>query len=83
MATRHVLHRKYLDNFKEWLNNNGWTIEPNKGEWEVLRARKVGRKKPLIIYDRLEGDHFSFMDRDYGVVKAFIRANKSKNMDKE
>ena len=43
MADRYRLHKSKLEDFKNWLINDGWTIENPKGTWEVLRARKGGR----------------------------------------
>lgn len=48
MANRNTLHVKKLDAFKEWLTLDGWEIKQPKGDYEVLRAVKAGRK-PLLI----------------------------------
>ena len=45
MADRHRLHISKFEDFKAWLLKDGWDIEEPKGTWEVLRARKLGRKK--------------------------------------
>ena len=85
MADRHRLHISKLDDFKEWLVKDGWDIEEPKGTWEVLRARKSGRKNPLIVYTKIDAkEHLSVMDRDSGVIGAFLRdSNKPKtNADK-
>ena len=79
MADRRTLHRNHIDRFKEWLINDGWNIEQPKGTWEVLRARKDGRKDPLIVYDRIDGEHLSVLDRDYGVIAAFLRGKEIRN----
>ena len=76
MANRHTLHINKLDSFKKWLVKDGWTIAEPKGEWEVLRAKKVGRQNPLIVYQRMNKEHLSVMDRDVGVIKAFLRDSK-------
>lgn len=74
MANRHTLHISKLDSFKEWLAKDGWEIEEPKGVWEVLRARKFGRNNPLIVYRKADAkEHLSLMDRDSGVVGAFLR----------
>lgn len=73
MANRCILHRNHLDAFKEWLKNDGWEIEDTKGLYEVLRARKEGRREPLIIFEKAGAkEHLSVMDRDLEVVKAFL-----------
>ena len=74
MANRNTLHISKLDAFREWLINDGWEIEEPKGIWEFLRARKSGRKHPLIVYAKYDvKEHFSLLDRDVGVVRAFLR----------
>ena len=76
MADRCLLHKNSLEDFKNWLIKDGWTIEPTKGEWEVLRARKSNHKNPLIIYDRLEAkEHYTVQSRDRGVVRAYLKKN--------
>lgn len=74
MANRHKLHISKLEDFKKWLVKDGWEIEDPKGIYEVLRARKFGRINPLIVYRKAEvKEHLSIMDRDSGVVGAFLR----------
>ena len=74
MANRHMLHISKLEDFKKWLIKDGWEIEEPKGIWEVLRARKSGRQNPLIIYRKADvKEHLSIMDRDSGVIGAFLR----------
>lgn len=74
MANRHTLHISKLEDFKEWLVKDGWEIEEPKGIWEVLRARKSGRQNHLIVYRKADAkEHLSIMDRDSGVVGAFLR----------
>ena len=77
MADRSRLHINKLDDFKEWLIKDGWDIEEPKGTWEVLRARKSGRKNPLIVYTKIDAkEHLSVMDRDSGVIGEFLRDSK-------
>lgn len=74
MANRNTLHINKLEDFKEWLIKEGWEIESTKGAYEVLRARKQGRKSPLIVYGKSDAkEHLSVMDRDEGVIRAFLR----------
>ena len=74
MADRRRLHISKLEDFKEWLVKDGWEIEEPKGVWEVLRARKAGRQNPLIIYTKADAkEHLSVMDRDSGVIGAYLR----------
>ena len=74
MANRHMFHISKLEDFKDWLVKDGWKIEEPKGIYEVLRARNAGRKNPLIVYTKADAkEHLSLMDRDSGVVGAFLR----------
>ena len=74
MADRSRLHISKLEDFKEWLVKDGWTIEEPKGTWEVLRARKADRQNPLIVYSKKDAkEHLSVMDRDSGIIGAFLR----------
>ena len=74
MANRHTLHISKLEDFKKWLEKDGWEIEEPKGIWEVLRARKQGRKNPMIVFQKKDAkEHLSIMDRDSGVIGAFLR----------
>lgn len=86
MANRHTLALTSLDDFKTFLLSRGFTINAPKGDYEVLRASKEGRKHPVILYRRLtnrngsELVHLTVMDRDSYVVRDYIRnkANKEK-----
>lgn len=37
MANRNTLHISRIPDFTAWLQDMGWTIEPTKGLFEVLR----------------------------------------------
>ena len=77
MADRSRLHISKLEDFKAWLLKDGLDIEEPKGTWEVLRARKPGRNNPLIVYTKMDAkEHLSVMDRDSGVIGAFLRDSK-------
>ena len=82
MANRHTLHTRRLDDFKRWLRLDGWSIEEPKGDFEALRARKPGRKTPLIVYARLGNagggtlTHLTVMDRDEGVLRAYLKHSR-------
>ena len=73
MANRNRLHSNKLDAFRKWLIKTGWTIEEPKGIWEVLRAKKAGRKNPLIVYQKMNKEHLSVLDRDIDVIKRFLQ----------
>ena len=75
MAIRYILHHNHLDKFINYLIGKGWVIEKSKGEYEVLRARHEKRKRPLILYTKLEAkEHYSVDNRDWNIVRDFIRS---------
>lgn len=77
MAKRNVLHKNLFEDFQKWLVANGWEIEKPKGTYEVLRARKDGRPQPLIVYMKADAkEHLTVMDRDFEIVRAFLRDKK-------
>lgn len=74
MANRHTLHSSHLDAFKGWLAGHGWTVQPIKGCFEVLRATRAGRAAPLIIYKKMgAAQHSTVLDRDMPVVRQFLK----------
>lgn len=85
MANRSILAVSKLEDFKNWLIFKGWKIAETKDYFEVLRAVKEGRKNPLIVYKRLSTDngkelvHLSVLDRDIGVVNAYLRSRRVNN----
>lgn len=85
MKTRNLLAVSHLDEFKRWLIKEGWELHDAKGYYEVLRATKTGRRHPLIVYKRLSTNaggelvHLTVLDRDCGVVRAFIKNKENKN----
>ena len=85
MANRNTLAVSKLEDFKDWLVSDGCEIADTKGYYEVLRAIKAGRKKPLIVYKRLSSDngnelvHLTVLDRDIGVVNAYLRSRRVNN----
>lgn len=74
MANRKLLHRSKIEDFKSWLQADGWQIEQTKGIYEIVRAKK-GDRKPLIVYtrDNKGSEHITVQSRDEGVVRAYIR----------
>lgn len=77
MANRYTLAIAKLDDFKEWLAKDGWQIQEPTGDFEVFRAVKQGRKHPLMIYKRMNAPmHLSVMERDMGVVRAYLRERR-------
>lgn len=74
MANKHTLHKSRIKAFAEWLIYDGWQLEKTKGEYEVLRAVKKG-KKPLIIYKTIKQnhEHYTYADEFSGIIKQFTK----------
>ena len=78
MATRNLLHKSHLEEFKEWLIKGGYQIHDTKGIYEVLRASKGS--KWLIVYRKASlKEHYSVRDIDYTTVQRFLRRKKDGN----
>lgn len=79
MANRNTLSVSKLEDFKTWLIKDGWEVQGTKGFYEALRAVKQGRKHPLIVYSRHDTNngkelvHCTVLDRDMGVIRAFLK----------
>lgn len=79
MADRNTLSVKKLNDFSAWLISKGWTLEPTRGCYEVLRARKPDRPRPLIVYKRLSNrngsvlTHLTVDDMEMRFVREFLK----------
>ena len=78
MANRALLHINKLKDFEKWIEKQGYMILPtSKNPYEVLRAKKD--KDTVIIYKKGGSEeHLSIMDKDYPLIRKFIRESKSK-----
>lgn len=87
MAVRNCLSVSKLEDFKKWLVSDGFKIVETKSYYEVLRAVKDGRRNPLIVYKRLstvnekELVHYTVLDRDMGIVRAYLRDRRIDNAE--
>lgn len=76
MATRNLLHKSHLEEFKEWLIKCGWQICEPKTIYEVLRSRRGGVW--LIVYRKSENkEHYTVRDLDYSTVRRFLKDRRS------
>lgn len=70
MKNRTAVHHGLLTDLALYLKRSGWTLEMPKGEYEVLRARKNGYPRPLLIHDRTSGGcGYSIDERDIKVYR--------------
>lgn len=77
MAIRALLHMNKLKDFESWLEKQGYMILPtSKNPYEILRAKKD--KDTVLIYKKCGSEeHLSIMDKDYPLIRKFIRESKS------
>lgn len=76
MATRNILHVSKLQEFENFLETRGYMIvATSKNPYEVLRAQKDG--DTVIVYKKKDAkEHLSTMDKDYHLVREFIKSQK-------
>ena len=75
MAERCLLHKNKLEHFKWWLSSRGYEIQPVKGLYEVLRAKKD--RDTVIVYHRNEAkEHLTVQQKDYHLVRQFIQETR-------
>lgn len=60
MKNRTTVHHGMLTDLALYLKQSGWTLEEPNGEYEVLRARKPGYPRPLLVHDRTSGGYGRF-----------------------
>ena len=73
MARRNLLHKSNLEQFKKWLEANGWTIREPKGFYEVLRATMPGKDTLIVWSKSAPKEHYSVPDKWVSLVRKFIR----------
>ena len=67
LKNRITVRHGMLRDLKAYLMQSGWILEQLVGQYEVLRARRKGYPRPLIIYDRTSGGcGYSIDERDNG-----------------
>ena len=60
-----VLHGM-LPDLASYLEASGWKLEQPVGRYEVLRARRPGYPRPLLIHDRTCGlDPYSYTKEEW------------------
>ena len=55
MKNRTTVKHGTLSDLKAYLVRSGWTLEPPVGAYEVLRARRPGYPRPLLVHTRSSG----------------------------
>lgn len=82
LKNRSVVKHGMLEDLKAYLQQSGWTIEEPVGEYEVLRARKKGYQRSLLVHDRTSGGcGYSIDERDMSVYKGWQKNRKQRGLD--
>lgn len=81
MKNRMTVKHGMLTDLKQYLVQSGWKLEEPKGEFEVLRARKPGYPRPLLIHNRTTGGcGYSIDERDKKVYQGWKRSRRKRGL---
>lgn len=81
MKNRTTVQHGMLPDLKAYLVQSGWTVEQPVGAYEVLRARRPGYPRPLLIHDRTSGGcGYSIDERDMKVYKGWLRNRRKRGL---
>ena len=81
MKNKRTVQPGMLPDLKEYLVRSGWTLEPPVGEYEVLRARRLGYPRPLLIHDRTTGGcGYSIDERDLKVYAGWKKNRRKRGL---
>ncbi|MBM5707776.1 hypothetical protein [Listeria ivanovii] len=74
MTVRNILHKKQLESLTRYLQDEGYTLLPVKGYYEVLRMEKDSQK--IIVYEGKSPEHLSVQDKDISIIKGFFKSKR-------
>lgn len=81
MKNRTTVQHGMLTDLKTYLVKSGWTLEKPVGVYEVIRARRPGYPRPLLIHDRTSGGcGYSIDERDLKVYTGWIRNRRKRGL---
>ena len=82
MKNRITVRHGMLGDLIQYLKQSGWTIEEPVGEYEVLRARKKGYPRPLLVHQRKGREcGFSIDERDMKVYQGWQRSRRRRGLN--
>lgn len=82
MKNRITVRHGMLGDLESYLEKSGWKIENPIGDFEVLRARRVGYPRPLLIHNRTSGGcGYSIDERDLKVYQGWKKNRKKRGLD--
>lgn len=82
MKNRLTVCHGMLGDLRQYLTQSGWALEEPVGEYEVLRARKPGYPRPLLVHDRTSGGcGYSIDERDMKVYRGWQKNRRRRGLD--
>ena len=82
MKDRLTVRHGMLTDLANYLSQSGWKLETPIGKYEVLRARRQGHPRPLLISDRTSGGcGYSIDERDIKVYRGWQRNRRRRGLD--
>ena len=85
MKNRITVRHGMLTDLKAYLAHSGWKLEDPVGQYEVLRARKQGYPRPLLVhtrdFDKNGGCGYSIDERDMKVYNGWKRYRRRHGLD--
>ena len=83
-TSRRWLHKSALEEFKQFCQSRGWTDEPFKSTYEVLRMRHPKLKHPLIVWERNNAkEHLTTFGNSFTLAGQFIVEKRKAAQHKE
>lgn len=77
MRSRCTLHKTKLAEFQTFCEGRGWTAEPTRGGYEVLRMRHPGRVHPLIVHGRDSAtEHYTTWGESANELRVWLRSRR-------
>ena len=81
MKNRTTVEHGMLPDLDAYLLRSGWKLEPPVGAYEVLRARRPGYPRPLLIHDRTTGGcGYSIDERDLKVYAGWKKNRRKRGL---
>lgn len=84
MKNRTTVKHGMLTDLKQYLMQSGWKLETPIGKYEVLRARKTGYPRPLLVHNRdfvkNGGCGYSIDERDKNVYQGWLRNRRKRGL---
>ena len=82
MKNRIIVRHGMLSDLEDYLRKSGWKLENPIGEYEVLRARRPGYPRPLVVHNRTSGGcGYSIDERDLKVYQGWKKNRKKRGLD--